>query len=167
MSNKKRNIVLVGMPGSGKSTLGVLLAKTLVKKFCDTDILIQDITNESLQDTINRDGYMKLRGIEEEALLSVNFNDTVIATGGSAVYSDKGMVHLKKFSTIIYIDVKVEELLHRIPDMESRGIAMKPGQCFKDLYQERCLLYTKYADLTISTDKKTVEESIKDILKQL
>ena len=140
MSNKKRNIVLVGMPGSGKSTLGVLLAKTLVKKFCDTDILIQDTTNESLQDTINRDGYMKLRGIEEEALLSVNFNDTVIATGGSAVYSDKGMVHLKKFSTIIYIDVKVEELLHRIPDMESRGIAMKPGQCFKDLYQERCRL---------------------------
>ena len=77
------------------------------------------------------------------------------------------MVHLKKFSTIVYIDVKVEELLNRIPDMESRGIAMKPGQCFKDLYQERCLLYTKYADLTISTDNKTVEESIKDILKQL
>ena len=167
MSQNKENLILVGMPGSGKSTLGVLLAKDLVKQFCDTDILIQELTNEPLQTTIDRDGYMKLREIEERALLLVDFQDTVVATGGSAVYSDKGMQHLKSTGRVIYLSVSLEELLERIPDMETRGIAMKPGQSFADLYEERCGLYRQYSDITINCDSQTPHETLASILKQL
>lgn len=163
----KPNLILVGMPGSGKSTLGVLLAKQLVKKFCDTDIIIQEMTGEPLQTTIDRDGYLHLREIEEEACLSVNFDDTVIATGGSAVYGAKGMEHLRSQGWVIYLQVSIDELLRRIPDMETRGIAMKPGQTFRSLYLERCTLYEKFADMTLSCDGLSIQETIPLITQQL
>lgn len=163
----KPNIILVGMPGSGKSTLGVLLAKQLVKNFCDTDLLIQDITGEPLQATIDREGYLKLRDIEEEACASVTFDDTVIATGGSAVYGESGMAHLKSTGKVIYLKVSVEELLNRIPDMETRGIAMKPGQSFADLYEERSVLYHRYADFIVDCDGQSVDDTIQEIISRL
>lgn len=158
--NPQENLILVGMPGSGKSTLGVLLAKKLVKQFCDTDIIIQEMTGEPLQDTIDRDGYMRLREIEEEACASVNFWDTVIATGGSAVYSDTGMRHLKTTGRVIYLDVSLDELLVRIPDMETRGIAMKPGQTFQNLFDERNTLYHQYADIVVDCNHQTVDQAL-------
>lgn len=167
MSTNKENYILVGMPGSGKSTLGVLMAKSLVKQFCDTDIIIQEMTGEPLQATIDRDGYMKLREIEEKACQSVDFQDTVIATGGSAVYSELGMNHLKTTGRVIYLQVSLDELLRRIPDMETRGIAMKPGQSFADLYHERCALYQQYADLTIDCDELGIEETLRLIIQEL
>ena len=114
----------------------------------------------TLQTTIDRDGYLKLRDIEEDACASVQFGDTVIATGGSAVYGLRGMSHLKSTGQVIYLRVSVDELLNRIPDMETRGIAMKPGQTFHDLYEERSVLYERFADITIDCDGLSVEETI-------
>jgi shikimate kinase len=148
----KSNFVLIGMPGSGKSTIGVILAKRSSHDFIDTDVLIQSVQKRSLQDILDNDGYLALREIEAEVLQGLNVQNHVISTGGSAVYSDAAMRHLKRDGVMIYLDVSLDTLRSRITDYETRGIAKRPDQSFDDLFLERTLLYRKYADLTICGD---------------
>ncbi len=145
----KDNITLIGMPGAGKSTTGIILAKNLSMGFLDSDILIQINQGKSLQRILDETGYLNLRKIEEREILKININSNIIATGGSAVYSDKSMKHLKKISTIVFLHVDFEELNKRIGNFETRGIAKAKDQSFLDLFNERESLYRKYADITI------------------
>ena len=145
----KTNIVLIGMPGAGKSTVGVLLAKRLSKRFVDTDLIIQHRKKRSLQDILDVSGYLTLRKVEEEIICSLRVRGTVIATGGSAVYSAKAMLHLKKKATVVYLQLGIAAVRRRIRDFSTRGIAKPPWQTFSQLYEERTRLYRKYADRTI------------------
>ncbi|MDR0780276.1 MAG: shikimate kinase [Pseudomonadales bacterium] len=148
----KSNFILIGMPGSGKSTIGVILAKRTSHDFIDTDVLIQSMQGRSLQDILDREGYLKLREIEAAALQGLNVKNSVISTGGSAVYSDAAMRHLKQDGVMIYLDVSLATLRSRITDYDTRGIAKRPEQSFDDLFLERTLLYRQYADLTLCGD---------------
>lgn len=146
------NIILIGMPGSGKSTVGVQLAKTLGLDFIDTDILIQTQEGRQLQDIQDNDGHVALRSIEEQVILGLQADNVLISTGGSAVYSDKAMQHLKKMGTVIFLDVSVQELEKRISGQGPRGIACSEGQTFNDIYEERMPLYRRYADITYNNE---------------
>ena len=163
----KNNIVLIGMPGAGKSTNGLLLAKALGKDFMDTDVLIQVREGKTLQQILDNSDYLQLRQIEELALMEIDLHNTVIATGGSAVYSDLGMEQLKKNGTIVYLKTPLKTLEQRINDYETRGIAKHPEQSFDDLFSERCKLYNQYANVTIHCDQQSPEDVVKCILKSL
>ena len=152
------------MPGAGKSTIGLMLAKTLAKDFVDTDLLIQLRENKTLQDIVDRDGYLKLRAIEEEVLLNSNYTDHIIATGGSAVYSDKAMQHLKRLGLTVFLDLPVKDLMVRINNFDTRGLARRQDQSFEDLFNERQALYEKYADIRIACAGKTPETIINEII---
>ena len=154
------------MPGSGKSTLGLTLAQTLMKNLIDTDELIQTRHSTSLQHILDEQGYLALRSIEEEILLNTDFPNDIVATGGSAVYSEKAMHHLKQFGPIIFLDVTLPELLNRIHNMDTRGIARHPNQTFAELFAERQPLYKKYADITIDSGNKSTERIIDEIIYQ-
>lgn len=154
----KTNITLIGMPGAGKSTIGIILAKLLAWGFVDTDILIQTRQQKALQQIIEESGHLHLRQIEEEEILQLQVNHHVIATGGSAVYSAKAMAHLQEISTIIFLEVCYDELLRRIHNFDSRGIARAKGQSFQGLFNERQLLYKKYAEVTIDGNDLDQEE---------
>ncbi len=143
------NIILIGMPGAGKSTVGVLLAKSLAYDFCDTDLVIQKQQGRPLQSIIDTDGLDGFLAAEEQALLSVKPHRTVIATGGSAVFSDKGMDSLKKDGICIYLKVPTDELIRRLTNIKTRGIACKKGESISDILTERAPYYERYADLTI------------------
>ncbi|MBW6512626.1 MAG: shikimate kinase [Desulfuromonadaceae bacterium] len=145
----KSNLALIGMPGAGKSTVGIILAKTLAKGFVDTDILIQQNCGRSLQAILDSAGYGALRRAEEEEILRLNVIDHVIATGGSAVYSATAMTHLATASTIIFLQVDFDEIVRRIHNFDTRGIARSATQSFRELYAERQILYRRYAQLTI------------------
>lgn len=142
------------MPGSGKSTIGVVLAKRTSHDFVDTDLLIQSSMHCSLQDILDQDGYLALRKIEAEVLLELDVANHIISTGGSAVYSEAAMQHLKKTSICVYLEVSLDTLRSRITDYETRGIAKRPDQSFADLFVERTGLYRKYADIIIDGDGK-------------
>lgn len=163
----KENIVLIGMPGSGKSTVGIILAKMLAMDFVDTDILIQNRENRTLQEIVNQEGHMVLRKIEEEVLLNVNLTNHIIATGGSAAYSDPAMVHLKKNGTIVFLHADLDTLKTRITNYENRGLAKREDQSFQDLFDERYSLYTHYADITIESSGTTQEQVCSMINEQL
>ncbi|MFA6823167.1 MAG: shikimate kinase [Geobacter sp.] len=143
------NIVLIGMPGAGKSTIGVLLAKQTALGFVDTDLLIQSAAGRSLQAIVDREGYLALRQLEEQVLLGLSVNKHVIATGGSAVYSERAMAHLKTNGLVIYLDVDLATLSARIDNLGTRGLAKRLDQTLADLLHERTALYQRYADLTI------------------
>jgi shikimate kinase len=155
----KSNISLIGMPGAGKSTTGIILAKCLSYGFIDTDILIQINRQKSLQQIINESDYLNLRKIEEEEILKLNIENHVIATGGSAVYSEKAMSHLITISKIIFLKVSFEEIEKRIHNFTTRGIAKAEDQSFMELYKERQVLYNTYAELTIDCTNIDQEES--------
>lgn len=154
----KSNIILIGMPGSGKSTVGVILAKLLAKRFMDTDILIQNRAKMSLQDIIDNKGHLALREIEEQVLLSIRCKNHVIATGGSAAYSDPAMVHLKDDGITVFLEADLGVLKARIHNYETRGLAKRPDQSFKDLFDERKALYNKYASITINCSSLTQDQ---------
>jgi shikimate kinase len=156
MIRTRSNIVLIGMPGSGKSAIGVILAKMASMDFIDTDSLIQMSAGRSLQDIVDREGHMALRGIEEQVLISLDRRHHVIATGGSAVYSQAGMEHLKAIGAVVFLRVDLATLQSRIHDYETRGLAKAPEQTLEDLFNERAALYTRYADVTI--DEVGLEE---------
>jgi len=156
--DSKRNIVLIGMPGSGKSTVGIILAKMLVRPFLDTDILIQLVEKRSLQDIIDSEGHMVLREIEERVLLDVKCENHIIATGGSAAYSERAMLYLKKNSVIVFLDASLQTLKSRIHNYETRGLAKRAEQSFSDLFHERFELYSRYADITIDSNRSSQEE---------
>jgi shikimate kinase len=153
------------MPGAGKSTVGVILAKQTSRDFVDTDVVIQLIENRPLQDIVDRDGHMELRKIEERILLGLNLTNHVIATGGSAAYSEPAMRHLASHGTIVFLDLPT--LVSRVHDFTTRGLAKRPDQTFADLFHERFELYTKYADLTIRCKGLTQEEVCERIVEQL
>ena len=158
-----RSIALIGMPGSGKSTLGLLLAKKLGWHFLDTDIGIQTRAGETLQQVVDDRGYMHLRTLEEQILLEVPRSQCVIATGGSAIYSTAGMAHIKTMATIVYLQVSVDQLERRIDDYGQRGIARRPEQTFEDLYLEREPLYRQYADITVNCGEYSPQQMIQKI----
>jgi shikimate kinase len=163
----KSNIILIGMPGSGKSTIGVILAKMLAKSFVDTDILIQEKEHQTLQDIVNEQGYMMLRSIEERVLLGVDFYNHVIATGGSAAYSERAMYHLKDQGLIVFLDADLATLQVRIGNYEQRGLAKRPEQSLQDLFNERLALYRKYADIVIDCSKMSQESVCETIIQYL
>ena len=162
-----QNIILIGMPGAGKSTIGVILAKYLSKDFVDTDLLIQNRHNRSLQDILDRHGYLKLREFEEREILRLHASNTVIATGGSAVYSEKAMNHLRAGGKIVYLKLAAAELLKRIANFETRGIAKAKGQSFDELCQERGLLYERYAQIVVDCKNKNHEAVVDEIIRRL
>lgn len=161
-----RNIILIGMPGAGKSTIGVILAKSLLFDFCDTDLSIQKSTSKSLSQIINEEGINAFIELEEEVICSETFADCVVATGGSAVYGEKAMEKLKENGIIVYLKVSPEELQSRIKNIHTRGIAMKEGTTIKELYEERSPLYEKYADVTVECDGRTAEECVDLIVRE-
>ncbi len=162
-----KNIILIGMPACGKSSIGVILAKTTSMSFVDTDIIIQEREKTKLQNIINKRGMDEFLKAEENALLSVDFDNTVIATGGSAVYSEKGMEHLKETGTVVYIQLPLYVIKQRLKNIHTRGIAMKPGETLEDLYNYRKPFYEKWADITIESENLTVEEVIEAILRRI
>lgn len=161
----KSNIVLIGMPGSGKSTCGVLAAKALLKNFFDTDLLLQGMEEEKLQDIIDKKGIDYFLNAEEKAILSLDINATVIATGGSVVYSQKAMEHLKSMGRVIYLHLDYDTMVKRIKNITTRGVVLKSGTSLLDMYNERLPLYKQYADDVIYCDKNTVEETVEQIVR--
>jgi shikimate kinase len=157
-------IVLTGMPGAGKSTIGPLLAKATLRDFIDTDLLIQAKHQRSLQDIVDRDGYQILRELEEDVLLSTDFGNRVIATGGSVVYSEAGMKRLASLGPIVHLDVSLDNLKSRVQNYESRGIARRPGQSLESLFEERMALYRRFADLTVDCNTGAPEDCVEAIL---
>ena len=154
------------MPGAGKSTIGVILAKSLLFDFCDTDLSIQKETGESLCDTISKIGIEEFIKLEEKVICKQAFENSVIATGGSAVYGERAMAKLKENGMIVYLKVSPEELQNRIKNIRTRGIAMKEGTTISELYEQRAPLYEKYADITVQCDSKTAEECVDLIVKE-
>lgn len=162
-----KNIVLIGMPASGKSTVGVVLAKTLGVGFVDTDLVIQQREGRLLQDIIDKDGLKAFLEIEENTLLSLDCENSVISTGGSAVFGEKAMEKLKKNAVTVFIDVSPSVLEKRLSNITTRGIAAKQGESVEDILRERLPLYKKYADFTISTENENVESSVEKIVSLL
>ncbi|WP_347332488.1 shikimate kinase [Marinimicrobium locisalis] len=158
------SLVLVGMPGAGKSTVGLLLAKELVKAFVDTDILIQTREGKTLQDIVHDHGFQHLREREEEVLLECQYLNHVIATGGSVVYSERGMNHLKRSGRVVFLDVPLEELERRVQNFSSRGIACPPGQSLADVFEERRALYQRYADIVVDCGRKNQDQVVSEII---
>lgn len=163
----RSNLTLIGMPGAGKSTIGIILAKYMSLGFIDTDVLIQINQQKSLQEIISESDYLNLRKIEEEEILKINIQNHVIATGGSAVYSRLAMSHLRDISMIIFLKVEYEEIKKRIRNFKSRGIAKHKDQTFRDLFNERQILYHKYAELVIDCKDLDQEEIAEIILSKV
>jgi shikimate kinase len=158
MISSPSSLVLIGMPGAGKSTVGVLLAKLTCRSFVDTDVLIQSQEGRPLQEIVNSDGHLALRRIEEQVITGYGCTNCVVATGGSAVYSPTAMAHLKKHGTVVFLDADLTTLEARVRDIDTRGLAKRPDQSFRDLFDERVPLYRKYADVTINCNRGTHEE---------
>lgn len=162
-----KNIVLIGMPGAGKSTIGVLLAKSALMDFVDTDLLIQKKHKSSLCDIIKNKGIDEFLNIENSVISSYEFYNCVVATGGSAVYGEEAMNKLKSGAVTVYLKVNPDELEKRIRNIHTRGIAMKQGTSIGDLYSERAELYEKYADITVDCSNLTPEQCVDIITKAL
>ena len=160
----KSNIVLIGMPGVGKSTIGVILAKILAYHFLDSDLVIQEREERRLHEIIKEEGTEGFLRIENDVNASLDVKRTIIATGGSAVYGKEAMEHLKEIGEVVYLKADYETICKRLGNLEKRGVALKPGQTLKDLYDERVRLFEKYADYTISEDGLELEETIDKVL---
>lgn len=148
-SAKKTNITLIGMPASGKSTIGVLLAKRLGYSFIDGDIVIQEKTGKLLKEIIAEEGLDGFLQIEDQVNRELNVVHTVIAPGGSVIYGEKAMAHLKEISEIVYLKLDFEDVQRRLGDLTDRGVALRDGMTLRQLYEERVPLYERYADITV------------------
>lgn len=157
MADNSASIALIGMPGAGKSTVGVMLAKLTFRSFVDTDVLIQSSQGRPLQEIVDREGHLALRAIEEQVILQFNCRNCVIATGGSAVYSPAAMAHLKRHGILVFLHTDLPVLEARVHDLDTRGLAKRPDQSFRELFEERVPLYMKYADITIECGRLTHE----------
>jgi len=165
--NSKKNIILIGMPASGKSTVGVILAKVLGKNFIDTDIVIQHREGKRLAKIIEENGIDGFMKCEEEAILATDVVNTVVATGGSAVYSAPAMEHLAENGIIVYLKVKLPALKRRLGNFKERGIVIKPTETIEGMFKARSVLYEKYADVTVDEDGASIEETVSAIRKSL
>lgn len=162
-----KNIILIGMPGTGKSTVGVLLAKSLLMSFTDTDLIIQQKYNTSLQSIIREIGTEAFIEAENSVLSQIKAENSVIATGGSAVYGEKAMANLRSGGITVYLDTPLEELEKRLFNIHTRGVAMKEGTSLRELFEEREPLYKRYADITVRCENKTAEECVEKIIEAL
>ncbi|HEY5999137.1 MAG TPA: shikimate kinase [bacterium] len=161
------NIVLIGMPGAGKSTVGVLLAKHLGLDFVDTDLLIQRADGRRLQEIVDEDDYHELRRLEEAAILGIEARGAVIATGGSAVYSARAMEHLRGLGTIVHLRASLPLLASRIDDYGRRGIANASGQTLADIFAERTPLYERHADIAVDVDGRPPAAIVRAVARAL
>jgi shikimate kinase len=157
------NIILIGMPGAGKSTVGVILAKILGYHFIDSDLLIQKQEKCLLKDIIERDGLEGLIAIEEQVNSQIMTENTVIATGGSVIYGARAMEHLREIGSVIYLKLNYETVRKRLGNMKQRGVVFKEGQTLKSLFEERCPLYEKYAHVMIDCENLSMEETVEKI----
>lgn len=162
-----RNIVLIGMPGAGKSTVGVVLAKKLGYGFVDSDLVIQSREGRLLHEIISERGVEGFWAVEEEANISIEAERTVIATGGSVVYGRKAMEHLKQIGMVVYLKLSCEAIADRLGDLDERGVTLRDGQGLAELYTERVPLYEKYADFTVDCEHLTIREIVELISKKV
>lgn len=158
------NIVLIGMPGVGKSTIGVILAKVLGYQFLDADLLIQEQEGKLLREIIAEVGTEGFIEVENRVNAGICAEHTIIATGGSVVYGKEAMEHLKEIGTVIYLEVSYDIIRKRLADIKGRGVVLKDGQTLKDLYEERIPLYEQYADVVVSEQDLNVEQTVEKIL---
>ena len=163
----KNNIVLIGMPGVGKSTIGVILAKVLGYQFVDADLLIQQQEGKLLKDIIADVGTEGFIQVENRVNASIQAEKTIIATGGSVVYGKEAMEHLKSIGTVIYLKVSFEILQKRLADIKGRGVVLKEGQDLCALFEERAPFYENYADIEISEEDLSVEETVEKLVEIL
>lgn len=164
---KKDNIVLIGMPASGKSTAGVVLAKFLGYDFIDTDILIQEKTGKLLHEIISEKGPLGFKKIEEDINASVYCHKSIISPGGSVIYGERAMKHFKEIGAIVYLKLPYHEVEHRLGNLKNRGVVLQAGQTLLDLYNERAPYYEKYADIIVEEAGMSVEETIGEIARKL
>lgn len=158
-----KNIVLIGMPGAGKSTVGVVLAKKLGYRFIDSDLVIQEKYDKLLHELIEEHGIEGFWQIENDVNKSIHVEKSVIATGGSAVYGEEAMGHLREIATVVYLKLSYEEIAERLGDLNARGVTLRQGQDLASLFAERVPLYEKYAHITIECDNKMLREIVKEI----
>lgn len=163
---RQNNIVLIGMPGAGKSTVGVVLAKKLGFAFLDSDLLIQSREGKLLHEIIEERGVEGFWIVEEEANMSIDARRTVIATGGSVIYGSKAMEHLGETGVIVYLKLSCAEIARRLGDLNERGVTLREGQTLEMLYEERTPLYEKYADLTIECENLSIREIVDDVTRK-
>lgn len=164
---QKENVVLIGMPGCGKSTIGVVLAKVLGYEFTDSDLLIQKQEGKLLREIIAEQGEEEFLKIEEAVNAGIRTERHVIATGGSVIYSDKAMQHLKEIGTVVYLKLSFASICNRLGNIRRRGVVLKDGQSLKDLYDERTPLYEQYADITIDAEGYDIEGLMDEVAQAL
>ena len=167
VSIMKSNIVLIGMPAVGKSTVGVILAKILGYKFIDTDIVIQEKEDRLLRDIIASEGVEGFIETENRIISSLKAEKSVIATGGSVVYGRKAMNHLSEIGTVIYLKLDYSKLKYRLGNIKNRGVVIRKGQRLSELYNERCPLYESYADIIIDENGRSIEKTVEQILEKI
>jgi shikimate kinase len=162
-----KNIVLIGMPGAGKSTVGVILAKALRRHFLDTDIVIQEHAGRLLQEIIDTDGPAAFKKLEEETVLSLHRRNAVIATGGSVVFSERAMEQLKTEGVVVYLKISFGEMEKRLRNITTRGIVLSRGETLRDMYNERVPLYERYADITVDCSGEDFEDCVGSVIEEL
>ncbi len=163
----KENVVLIGMPGAGKSTVGVVLAKKLGYTFIDSDLVIQDKYGKLLHELIEENGVEGFWRIENEVNASLNTHRSVIATGGSVIYEKEAMEHLGEIGQVVYLELPYEEVEERLGDLNARGVTLMPGQTLRNLYEERTPLYQKYAHITVDCSRKMLREVVEEITREV
>ena len=159
------NITLIGMPGAGKSTVGVVLAKRIGMDFVDTDLIIQKEYNKTLSEIINEKGIEEFKKVENDVISKLELDNTIIATGGSAVYGKEAMKHLRDISKVVYIQLSEENIEDRLGDLNERGVVLEDGETLQELYDERIPLYKKYAHIIVNADDMVLREVVKNIEK--
>ncbi len=164
---EQKNIVLIGMPGAGKSTVGVVLAKKLGFAFLDSDLVIQSREGKLLHEIIGEQGVEKFWSIEEAANLSIDARRTVIATGGSVIYGGRAMEHLGRSGIIVYLQLSCEEIARRLGDLNERGVTLREGQTLEMLYEERVPLYEQYAHITMDCERLSIREIVEEIVRKV